>query len=160
MWMIVFLLLPLLGLAYCGWHLWTLVPLSRLWRALIVAAGTGAFLLMFLNLGRVIDRMPMPLARFCYDVGNSSVFVLLYLVIIFLALDLGRLLHIVPTAWLHNSFGTTVTITKGDKSVNALKLMALMQMGIKQGETVTVSVEGEKEEEVAAALEAFFKANL
>ena len=109
--MMLFLLLPLLGLAYCGWHVWTLVPLSRLWRALIVAAGTGAFLLMFLNLGRVIDRMPMPLARFCYDVGNSSVFVLLYLVIIFLALDLGRLLHIVPTAWLHNSFGTTVTIT-------------------------------------------------
>lgn len=54
----------------------------------------------------------------------------------------------------------SVTIAKGDKSVNALKLMAIMQMGIKQGETVTVSVEGEKEEEVAAALEAFFKANL
>ncbi|MBQ3985489.1 MAG: HPr family phosphocarrier protein, partial [Oscillospiraceae bacterium] len=38
--------------------------------------------------------------------------------------------------------GSTVTIAKGEKSVNALKLMALMQMGIKQGDTVTVSVEG------------------
>ena len=56
--------------------------------------------------------------------------------------------------------GSAVTITKGEKSVNALKLMALMQMGIKQGDTVKVAVEGGDEEAVAAAIEAFFKANL
>ena len=56
--------------------------------------------------------------------------------------------------------GSVVTIEKGEKSVNALKLMALMQMGIKQGDTVKVSVEGGDEEAVAAAIEAFFKANL
>ena len=55
--------------------------------------------------------------------------------------------------------GTTITVTKGEKSVNALKLMALMGMGIKQGDTVTVSIEGENETEVAAAVEAFFKDN-
>ena len=55
--------------------------------------------------------------------------------------------------------GATVTVTKGDKSVNALKLMALMGMGIKQGDTVTVSVEGEGEDTVCAAIESFFKAN-
>ena len=55
--------------------------------------------------------------------------------------------------------GNTVTVTKGDKSVNALKLMALMGMGIKQGDTVTVGVEGPDEDAVAAAVEAFFKAN-
>ncbi len=54
---------------------------------------------------------------------------------------------------------TAVTVTKGDKSVNALKLMALMGMGIKQGDTVTVGIEGAQEDEVAAAIEAFFKAN-
>ena len=56
--------------------------------------------------------------------------------------------------------GSTVTITKGDKSVNALKLMGLMQMGIKQGDTVTVAVEGGDEDAVCAAIEAFFKENL
>ena len=56
--------------------------------------------------------------------------------------------------------GTTVTITKGEKSVNALKLMALMGMGIKQGDTITVSVEGENEEAVAAAVEEFLKNNM
>ncbi len=55
--------------------------------------------------------------------------------------------------------GSTVTVTKGEKSVNALKLMALMGMGIKQNDTVKVSVEGGDEEAVAAAVEAFFKAN-
>lgn len=56
--------------------------------------------------------------------------------------------------------GSAVTITKGEKSVNALKLMALMQMGIKCGDTVTVSVDGGDEAAVAAALENFFKTNL
>ena len=57
-------------------------------------------------------------------------------------------------------YGSTVTITKGDKSVNALKLMALMGMGIKQGDTVKVTVEGDDEATAAAEIEAFFKANL
>lgn len=61
---------------------------------------------------------------------------------------------------IKNYAGSTVTIAKGEKSVNALKLMALMQMGIKQGDTVTVSVEGGDEAAVAAAIEGFFKANL
>ena len=56
--------------------------------------------------------------------------------------------------------GSAVTITKGEKSVNALKLMALMQMGIKCGDTVRVDVEGGDEEAVATAIENFFKANL
>ena len=56
--------------------------------------------------------------------------------------------------------GSTVTVSKGEKSVNALKLMALMGMGIKQGDTVTVAVEGGDEEAVAAAIEDFFKNNL
>ncbi len=53
-----------------------------------------------------------------------------------------------------------ITLTKGEKSVNLLKLMALMQMGIKQGDKVTVSVEGGDEEAVCAKIEEFFKANL
>ena len=61
---------------------------------------------------------------------------------------------------IKNFAGSAVTITKGEKSVNALKLMALMQMGIKQGDTVKIEVEGGDEEAVATALENFFKANL
>ena len=55
---------------------------------------------------------------------------------------------------------STITLTKGEKTVNLLKLMALMQMGIKQGDKVTVSVEGGDEEAVCAKIEEFFKANM
>ena len=57
-------------------------------------------------------------------------------------------------------YTSTVTVIKGEKSVNALKLMALMGMGIKQGDTVKVTVEGADEDTAAAAIEEFFKANL
>ena len=55
---------------------------------------------------------------------------------------------------------SVITLTKGEKSVNLLKLMALMQMGIKQGDKVTVSVEGGDEDAVCAKIAEFFKANL
>lgn len=107
------LLLPLLGITYIGWHVWTLVPLSRLWRMGLIAFGVLSFLLLFLNLGRVIDRMPLSLARVCYDIGDSSIIVLLYLVMIFLVFDLGRLVHLIPREWLYHNFYTTAIITVG-----------------------------------------------
>ncbi len=56
---------------------------------------------------------------------------------------------------------SAVTIAKADgKSAGGAKLMALMGLGIKQGETVTVTLEGSSEEADAASLEQFFKDNL
>jgi len=57
-------------------------------------------------------------------------------------------------------YASTITVIKGEKAVNALKLIALMGMGIKQGDTVKVTIEGADEEAAAAEIEAFFKANL
>lgn len=57
-------------------------------------------------------------------------------------------------------YKSTVTVEKDGKSVNALKLMALMGMGIKCGDTVTVKIEGEDEETSSTQVEAFFKENL
>lgn len=58
------------------------------------------------------------------------------------------------------SYGCSVKITKDGKTADAKKLMALMGLGVKQGQTVTVTVEGEGEDEAAVKLEEFFKANL
>ena len=57
-------------------------------------------------------------------------------------------------------YASKITISKEDKSADATKLMALMSMGVKQGEEVTVSVEGDDEETAAAEIERFFKENL
>lgn len=57
-------------------------------------------------------------------------------------------------------YDSAITISKDGKNADAKKLMALMSLGVKQGDTVTVSVEGGDEETVAAKMEAFFKNNL
>lgn len=57
-------------------------------------------------------------------------------------------------------FESTVTIEKDGKLVNASKLIALMGLGVKCGETVKITVEGADEESAAEAMEEFFKANL
>lgn len=55
------------------------------------------------------------------------------------------------------AFKSTVTIFKDDKNVDMKKLLALMGLGVKQGDAVTIKVEGEDEEACAAALEKFLK---
>ncbi|WP_287386970.1 HPr family phosphocarrier protein, partial [Lachnospira sp.] len=44
------------------------------------------------------------------------------------------------------NYDSKITVCKGDKSAEATKLMALMAMGVKCGDTVTVNVEGGDEE--------------
>ena len=63
-------------------------------------------------------------------------------------------------AKLAKTFTSTVTLEKDGKSVNVTKLMMLMGMGIKCGDTVNFSVEGEDEETAAKAIEDFMKENL
>ena len=57
-------------------------------------------------------------------------------------------------------YASSITITKDDKSTDIKRLMMLMGMGIKHGDEVIVSIEGEDEELAAAELEIFFKENL
>ena len=57
-------------------------------------------------------------------------------------------------------FQSEITIEKEGKAVNAPRLMALMGLGVKKDDTVTVTVSGDDEEPAAAALEKFFQENL
>lgn len=57
-------------------------------------------------------------------------------------------------------YASRITITKGGKTAEAQKLMAVMSLGVKKGETVTVTAEGEDEEKAVADMETFFKENL
>ncbi len=58
------------------------------------------------------------------------------------------------------NFNSEIFIKKNEKSVNAVKLMALMGLGVKCGDTVTVNVSGSDEESASQAMEEFFKSNL
>lgn len=55
---------------------------------------------------------------------------------------------------------SNVTLRKGDKSGDAKRIFNVMGLSIKADEEVEVLVEGENEQEDAAALEAFVKENI
>ena len=57
-------------------------------------------------------------------------------------------------------FASSATLEKDGKSCDMRKLMALMGMGVKQGETVTIKVEGDDEEAAAAAIQKFLTENV
>lgn len=53
-----------------------------------------------------------------------------------------------------------ISITKEGKTVDAKKLLAMMSLGVKSGETIIVKVEGESEETAAEALKNFLEEHL
>lgn len=57
-------------------------------------------------------------------------------------------------------YQSKITITKEGKTAEASKLMAVMSLGVKCGQTVQIAVEGADEEAAAAGIQAFFDANL
>ena len=63
-------------------------------------------------------------------------------------------------AMLAGDCKSTVVIDNGSKRENVKRLMAVMGMGVKKGQTVTVIVEGEDEDTVAVLIEDFFHTNL
>lgn len=72
-------------------------------------------------------------------------------------------IHVRPAGILAKKakeYTSKITLTKDGKSAEAQKLMAVMSLGVKKGETVVVSVEGEDEEVAFPEIETFFKENL
>jgi len=57
-------------------------------------------------------------------------------------------------------FQSSVTIHRGEDVCDGKKLLALMKMRVKQGETLVLGVEGADEEACAAAAGEFLAANL
>ena len=110
MWMLAFLLLPLVAMTYIGWHVWVLLPCSWVWKLLAVLVMVGSFLTMFAMRGG-LDKLPLEAATVTYEVGTSSIFVLLYVFMTFLVLDLGRLVRLVPRTLLYNNWWTAAGIT-------------------------------------------------
>ena len=57
-------------------------------------------------------------------------------------------------------FESECTITKDGKTKKLTQLMMLMSLGVKQGDTVTVSVDGADEDAAVASLKEFFESKL
>lgn len=53
-----------------------------------------------------------------------------------------------------------ITLTKGDKTAGASKLMMIMGLGVKKGDTVVVTIDGGDEEKSYDVMKDFFESNL
>ena len=51
-----------------------------------------------------------------------------------------------------SSFKSTIMVVKGAKSINAKSIIGIMGLGVKQGESVVVKIDGPDAGEAAAAL--------
>ena len=72
-------------------------------------------------------------------------------------------IHAIPAGLLvkeAKKYESECTITKDGKTKKLTQLMMLMSLGVKQGETVTVTAEGADEDAAIAGLKEFFEANL
>ena len=61
---------------------------------------------------------------------------------------------------LAKGLSSRIVISKDEKSADARRLIALMGLNVLQGETVSVSVEGEREDEDFQTMQRFFEENL
>lgn len=57
-------------------------------------------------------------------------------------------------------FQSKVVLNKDGKTAEATKLMAVMGLGVKCGQTVEITVEGTDEDAACETMKAFFEANL
>ena len=56
-------------------------------------------------------------------------------------------------------FESNISVFKGGRKGNLKKIFTVMALGVKQGETIKVQVEGADEEQAASTVEAFLKEN-
>ena len=105
-----FILLTLVcALVYTSWRFWQILPLSAAGKGLAVLLYLLGFASLFLHFG-LGDRQPLALAAATYELGTSWTVFFLYALLLFVALDLGRILRLVPPSFLKESLSGTVTV--------------------------------------------------
>ena len=57
-------------------------------------------------------------------------------------------------------YSSKIVLTVNGKNAEATKLMAIMSLGVKQGQTVEITVEGADEDTACENIKAFFEQNL
>ena len=105
-----FFLIIIAGHTYVFWHIWCILPLSYLWKTIIISLCSISFLSLFLYLSPVMDKINMVIARIIYEISTSWLIILLYLIIIFLLLDIGHICHLIPKRLLHSSIPGSLAV--------------------------------------------------
>lgn len=59
-----------------------------------------------------------------------------------------------------SAFPCSITITKDGKQADAKRILGVMSLGVKCGQEIMITADGEKEEEAIARLSSFLEGNL
>jgi len=106
---IVALAVMLVMQGYVSWHVWRVLPFSTPVKVAVVVLMLLALVCMVMQF--MNDSVPLPLATAMYEIGNSWLVIAFYLLMAFLLLDIGRLVHLVPASWLRDNAVTTAALT-------------------------------------------------
>ena len=106
---IVALAVMLVMQGYVSWHVWRVLPFSTPVKVAVVVLMLLALVCMVMQF--MSDSVPLPLATAMYEIGNSWLVIAFYLLMAFLLLDIGRLVHLVPASWLRDNAVTTAALT-------------------------------------------------
>jgi len=110
LWTLLFIGLPLAGTFYTVFHIWQILPWPAAAKSAVAAMAVAAVGCLFVSFATGLDSLPLWAARVVYEVGTSSLIVLLYAVMTFLLLDLGILCRVIPRSFTHNSAAGSLTV--------------------------------------------------
>lgn len=106
---IVALTVMLVMQGYVSWHVWRVLPFSTPVKVVIVLLMLLALCCMVMQFKS--DSLPLGMATAMYEIGNSWLIIMFYLLMAFLVLDIGRLVHLVPATWLKANGITSLVMT-------------------------------------------------
>ena len=103
------MLVVLLCVALSARRIYLVLPFSPLWKSVVTALWVLGFFAMFPSFAWG-DRMPIGLTQACYIVGTSWMIAFLYVSLVFLLMDMAGLVHLLPSAWLKDSWAGTLLV--------------------------------------------------
>lgn len=103
------LLIVLALMAYIGWHLWQMLPLSQGWRATVIAVCIGMVFLMVASIfGR--NHLSETLIGSIYYISTAWLFILLYMVLAFVVIDVVRAVVPAVRPWFVHHWGGVIGV--------------------------------------------------
>lgn len=93
---------------YVSWHVWRVLPFSAPVKTVVVLIMLAAMCCMVLQFKS--DGLPLGAATAMYEIGTSWLVIMFYLLMAFLVMDIGRMLHLVPASWLKDNAITTAVL--------------------------------------------------
>ena len=94
---------------FVSWHVWRMLPFSTPVKLIVLVLMLLALACMVLQFKS--DSLPLGMATAIYEIGNSWLIIMFYLLMAFLVLDIGRLVHLVPATWLRGNAITSLVLT-------------------------------------------------